>query len=116
MTIRIIVEHHIKFLNSLKIEHSGGGSLSTQIAKLERTVMKVSEATAAFIEVKDALVEASDELLALIEKLKESDPDISPEGAAAVEKSLSIARALKDVVRTPEEGTAPTITSAVSKE
>lgn len=66
--------------------------------KLEKILMKQSELAAALEAVKNQLSKAKDEILAEIEKLKSSDPDISPEGVAAIENLQAIGQALDDVV------------------
>lgn len=60
--------------------------------------MKLSELLTAVGEVETKLDEASTEILAELEKLRTTDPDISPEGAAVVERVKTKAQALADII------------------
>lgn len=64
----------------------------------KKIIMKQSELAAALTSVKDQLTKAKDEILAKIAALQTSDPDISPEGQAALDSLKAIAQALDDVV------------------
>ncbi len=65
---------------------------------LKELNMKVSEALAALKDAKAELSKASTEILAKIEALQSSDPDISAEGQETVDGIVKIAKALDDVV------------------
>ena len=66
--------------------------------QLNSIEMKVSELAATLNTVKDTLSKAKAEILAKIEALSSSDPDISPEGQQAIEQLKAVATALDDVV------------------
>jgi hypothetical protein len=59
---------------------------------------KLSEVAAAIAAVNAKLNKASTEIVTLIESLRASDPDLSPEGNAALAELQSIAQRLDDVV------------------
>lgn len=60
--------------------------------------MKLSEALTAIGELETSLDEASTEILAELEKLRTTDPDLSPEGTALVERAKAKAKALADII------------------
>lgn len=66
--------------------------------KLDKIIMKQSELAANLEGVSSQLSKAKDEILAELDKLRASDPDLSPEGIAAVQKLGNIAQALDDVI------------------
>ena len=66
--------------------------------QLNQLEMKQSELAATLNTVKDTLSKAKTEILAKIEALSSSDPDISPEGQQAIEQLKAVATALDDVV------------------
>lgn len=100
------LELEIAFLNPLQI-NSGGDSLDTQIAKLNRLVMKLSEALALVKSSGDVLSKASAEITKLISDLKDTDPDISTEGQESVERISAIATALDSIVPDVSDPDAP---------
>ncbi len=83
----------------------GGAGAAAVLAAINQNLsqlnMKVSEALAALAGAKAELTKASAEILAKIEELKSSDPDISPEGQATVEGIVSIGQALDNIVPDP---------------
>ena len=66
--------------------------------QLENINVKLSELATSLNEVGDKLDKAKAEILAQIEKLEAADPDLSPEGQAAVERLREVAEALDAVV------------------
>lgn len=60
--------------------------------------MKLSEALAAVGELETSLDEASKEILAELEKLRTTDPDLSPEGTALIDRVKVKAKALADII------------------
>ena len=69
--------------------------------QLEQINVKLSELSGHLNEVGDKLEKAQAEILAALDKLASSDPDLSPEGQAAVERVKAIAEALDAVI--PDE-------------
>ena len=72
--------------------------LDTTSEQLEVITLKLSELTGHLNEVGDKLEKAQAEILAALEKLGSSDPDLSSEGQAAVDRVRAIAEALDAVV------------------
>lgn len=70
-----------------------------------RIDMKLSEALAAVGELEASLDEASTEILAELEKLRTTDPDLSAEGAALIERVRGKARGLADIIPNAEPPT-----------
>lgn len=66
---------------------------------IQKTIMpKVSEIDETVNAISDTLDKVRVEFLSELEKLRNSDPDISPEGAAALTRLASIAAALDAIV------------------
>jgi hypothetical protein len=63
-----------------------------------KVIMKVSETLVVIAEIKANLIEAKTEILAKLEELNTTDPDLSPEGAALVEEVRGISKGLADIV------------------
>lgn len=72
--------------------------LNTLIILSEKLIMKQSELAAKLEEVSTQLHKAKEEIMAELDALRASDPDLSPEGVAAVQKLGNIAQALDDVI------------------
>ena len=86
-------------LNFYFIESDASAEALAQInTKLDTIVMKLSEAEQIIVEGAKKLGEAQTEILAKLAELEATDPDISPEGTAAVESIRTIATALADIV------------------
>ena len=76
--------------------------------QLKETHMKLSDLSGSLNQVGDQLEKAQAEILDALEKLAASDPDISPEGQAAIDRLKSAAQRLDDIipdnVQAPPEG------------
>lgn len=95
------------------LENAPNQELAVINQKLDTLTMKVSEAVEAFKQVGNTLEKASTEIKAKLEELSNSDPDISEEGKAAVERVKTIAEALDAIVPdvpTDPNAPAPVIT------
>lgn len=75
--------------------------LAARLSQIDTKLMKQSEALAALGVASDKLSEASTEILAKLAELANTDPDLSPEGAAIVAAITSKAQALADIVPNP---------------
>ena len=96
MTFNIVIDFKNPF--RVKLETVSPTELSTINLKLDAIIMKLSEALTVLSAAKTKLDEASTEILAKLEELKSTDPDISPEGVVTINGIASIATALSDVV------------------
>ena len=67
--------------------------------KLDQIIVKQSELAGSLEKVSTQLSKAKDEIMAELDKLRSSDPDLSPEGVEAVQKLGNIAQALDDVIK-----------------
>ena len=68
----------------------------------EDIMAKVSEAITAIQVGNDRLEKARVEIVTLIATLRETDPDLSPEGVAALERFKTLTGQLDDIVPDPE--------------
>ena len=80
-------------------------SLDNVAKQIEKLDMKVSELFPALTQLGDKLEQAKAELVALLDQLRQSDPDVSPEGAQAIARINAIVDALDAL--TPNESTPP---------
>ena len=73
--------------------------------KLDHIIMKQSEATSKLESALQTFKKAKDEIMAELDKLRASDPDLSPEGTAAVQNLGNIAQAFDAIIadQQPEE-------------
>lgn len=75
--------------------------------QLNNIMTKLSELAGTLTAVNTRLEEAQTEILEALKNIGNTDPDISPEGQAQLDKLAAIANALADIV----QGTPPTPTS-----
>lgn len=101
ITININLNHVPIFKLPKTILDDINDNLELITQKLESIDMKVSELVPALNQLGDKLDQAKAELVALIDQLRQSDPDLSPEGASALARISSIVDALDAL--TPNE-------------
>src|SRR5262245_40380012 len=108
------MEIKFPFLKKLKkkLPHCPGSHAEAitkkDLVEMEKRLMaKQSELAGLLKSVGDKLDEASTEILAEIEKLKQTDPDISAEGMAQLERITAKATALADIVPNNPEPPTP---------
>lgn len=92
-------DFHIIFEKPLtvRLETVSPEALANINTKLDHITMKLSELPALVTTINTKLDEAKNEILAEIAKLKTTDPDISPEGQAALDSLTARANALGDI-------------------
>lgn len=96
--MRLHVHVHLPETFHLKLETVPNPALAAINTNLTDILMKLSEALELLKGAKEKLAEGKTEILAKLEELKNTDPDLSPEGAAIIGEIADIATALADVV------------------
>ncbi len=99
--MRLDIHLHFPSSFTVKVETVTPAAVTGINQKLDTIIMKLSEAETIIVEGAKKLGEAQTEILAKIAELEAADPDISPEGTAALESIRSIATALADIVPNP---------------
>src|SRR4029077_14575482 len=106
---RAPVNIHIDSVTIFKIPSNRLDELNDHLDEVTKTLesieMKVSDLFPALNQLGDRLETAKAELVALIDQLRQSDPDLSPEGASALARISAITEALDAL--TPNEPPPP---------
>lgn len=104
--MKIKVEHFVTFVNPLEIVQAAPDGSLVEIKTLANAIlMKQSEFNAKVLEFTPKVIRVLAEIKAEIEKLKASDPDVSPEGATAIGNMDTALSGLDDLA--PELPTEP---------
>jgi len=85
-------------MQSMSMFGPSSSDFKTLNLKLDKLIMKVSELAAVLEAVRSQIKKASTEIMAKIEALSSSDPDLSPEALAALSDIKASAKALDDIV------------------
>ena len=81
----------------IRLETVSGVELENINQQLKEINMKVSEITPAMTDLKNQIVKVKVEVIAALALLESKDPDISPEGVAALDQAKEALQGLDDV-------------------